>query len=103
MYYLAEGMIKTSMILDYTPDFIKRNFKWDKAIAFSSPYKKEVYYGFLRESLRLKDLITFFITEDEKICNLPFYFLLHDNEIIACAAQPIVNERLQPITINWYV
>jgi len=102
MYYLTQGSVTISGENDCTLNFIKEHCPWEKGIVLSSIFPFEVYNCFLEEARYLKNSIHCFITENYKEYNIPFYFLLKDNEIIACAAQEIINGKLQEVTINWY-
>ena len=103
MFYLAQGNIAISGGKDCTLDFIKEHCPWKKGVVLSSISPFEIYNYFLEEARYLKDSIHCFITENYKEYNIPFHFLLKDNEIIACAAQQIINGKLQPVEINWYI
>ena len=103
MYYLTEGNVKIPGITDCSIDFIKEHCPWKKGIPFLSIFPFEVYDSFVKEACNLKNSVIYFATENYKEYNIPFYFLLKDNEIIACAAQQIINGKLQPVEINWYI
>ncbi len=106
MYYLAKGDIRVSLNkynFDYTLEFIKNCCSWQEGVAFSSIFPSKVYPLFLEEVRQLKNSITYFTTGDYKEYDIPFYFLLKDNEIIACAAQQIIDGKLQEVEINWYI
>lgn len=104
MYYLAEGNVKICGQFDCNIDFIKEHCHWEKGIPFSSISSSEVFSYFLEEAHYLKNSATYFkTTDDHQEYNIPFYFLLKDDEIIACAAQEIINGKLQEVMINWYI
>ena len=102
MYYLADGVIKTYMNLDYTLNQIIKH-KWERAIPLIPMDQEEVYNCFVTQAQFLKNKLIYFTSGEEKICYLPFYFLLKNNKIIACAAQQIIDGKLQPVEINWYI
>ena len=102
MYYLADGVIKTCIDLDYTLSQIIKH-KWERAIPLIPMDQEEVYNCFVAQAQLLKNRLVYFISGKEKIYYLPFYFLLKDNKIVACAAQEIINRKLQEVTINWYI
>ena len=103
-YYWAQGEILTCMEIDLTLDYIKNCHQWKKAIGLTSHSKEMVYSWFVEQALDLKNGASFcYSTDKEKIGEIPFYFLLEDNKIIACAAQEIINGKLQPVAINWYI
>ena len=103
MFYLAQGDVTISGKKDCTINFIKEYCPWKKGVALSSIFPFEIYDYFLEEARYLKDSTHLFVTEGYKEYNIPFYFLLKDNEIIACAAQQIIDGKLQPVEINWYI
>ena len=104
MYYLTQGNVIISRENDCTLSFIKEHCSWEKGISLSSIFPSEVFSYFLEEAYYLKNRATYFKTTDNyQEYHIPFYFLLKDDEIIACAAQEIINGKLQEVTINWYI